>query len=489
MGRAVSNKDVSFNKRALKSGTIFLFMQLLVKGLSFLTTPLYTRMLSTEQYGEIRVYESWVLMLAPVVALNLYRCADQVKFEFGEKKYYNSISSIQTLAYIAMMVFSIILLSFHQYFEKIFDMSFPALILMTFFFFANASLEFMRRREKQMMNYKLNAITTFSTMIPATLLSLLLIYLGSIANYKDALVFYRNLGFYLPQIIGGLVIAALIWRDGKKLVDFKVWKYAIVFCLPLIPEMISIQIMNQSDKLMIKYLVDLESTGIYSLATTVSWIVWVLADGVWNAWQPWLYEKISKNEIADVQKPWIGIMHAFGLLTWLLVAFAPELIYILGGNSYNDAIYLIAPLCLSVLYHFFNNSYSAIQSFYKKTTSVATITVGAMLVNIVLNFVGIKWYGYQAAAYATAFSYFLSMLLQAIAGRRIVGREIIPLKKSVKICLFYLIICLSSMVLYRLSTIVRYMIILIVLVGLAVIFKEQIMTLIKKSNLFEKRKG
>ncbi len=472
------NKDTVLNQKALKSGFIFIMMQMLVKGISFLSTPIYTRMLSPAQYGEVRVYESWLLMFAPIVALNLYRCSDQVKFEFGREKYYSAISSIQTLAYLSIASFSALILLFHQQAEKILDMSFPLLILMILFFFANASLEFMRRREKQMMHYHLNIVTTFCTMIPATMGSILWIYYGHIKNHQESLVLYRNLGFYLPQIIGGGIIAVIIWRQGKKLIDTAVWKYAVLFCIPLIPEMISIQIMNQSDKLMVKYLVGLKATGIYSLATTVSWIVWVLEDSVWNAWQPWMYEKISRNEYEDIETPWLYIMHGFGLLTWLLVMTGPEIIHLLGATSYQASVYLIAPLCVSMLYHFFNNSYSAIQSYYKKTKIVAATTVCAMVLNLVLNYIFIRIFGYTAAAYTTAFSYFALMVAQGIVSMKITKKQIIPLKKSIIISVFYFIVSVGSMFMYILSSRTRYMIIIIVMVVIVYYFRNNLRKLL-----------
>ena len=46
----------SLNRRALTSGFFFVLAQLLVRGLTFAVTPVYTRLLSQAQYGQIRVY-------------------------------------------------------------------------------------------------------------------------------------------------------------------------------------------------------------------------------------------------------------------------------------------------------------------------------------------------------------------------------------------------------------------------------------------------
>ena len=45
-------KDESLNKLAVKSGIFFVVCQMLIRGISFATTPIYTRLLSTEQFQE-----------------------------------------------------------------------------------------------------------------------------------------------------------------------------------------------------------------------------------------------------------------------------------------------------------------------------------------------------------------------------------------------------------------------------------------------------
>lgn len=97
----------------------------------------------------------------------------------------------------------------------------------------------------------------------------------------------------------------------------------------------------------------------------------------------------------------------------MLVLFAPEIILILGGKKYADAIWLIAPMVTGTLFRFYSYSYTAIQNFHKKTKFVAISTVSVMFLNVFLNYVGIRAFGYQAAAYTTAFSYLVLMIMQA----------------------------------------------------------------------------
>ena len=57
------------NRKAATAGTVYVIVQLLVRGITFLLTPVYTRLVSTAQYGEIRTYESWLLIVIPILSL------------------------------------------------------------------------------------------------------------------------------------------------------------------------------------------------------------------------------------------------------------------------------------------------------------------------------------------------------------------------------------------------------------------------------------
>ena len=111
-------------------------------------------------------------------------------------------------------------------------------------------------------------------------------YRGRVQGLIGQLVDRRVIGYYVPQIIGGAVVAIVIWTQGKKFINLKYWKYGLAFSLPLIPEALSIQIMNQSDKIMIQKMISKEAAGVFAIATTISFIIWILEDSVWNAWIP-----------------------------------------------------------------------------------------------------------------------------------------------------------------------------------------------------------
>lgn len=451
-------QDNKLNKLALKAGIFYIIGQLFIRGITFLTTPIYTRLLSTSQYGEIRVYESWLLIMVPIMSLCLWRSVDRAKYDMGEK-YNEYVSSVQTLSYMSILGFFALCMIFKSPVQKFWGMTDVMFYMAFLYVFGYTSILFMQRREKQMMRYKASIFITTVTIVPATVLSILLIYWGRVNGYLDKLVELRVWGFYVPQVVGGIIVAILLWYQGRKFIQTEYWKYALKYSLPLIPEALSIQIMNQADKIMIQFLVGYKYTGIFALGTTISFIIWIVEDSVWNAFLPWMYEKISIGEGEDIENPWTILMHGFGILSWFLVALAPEIVAILGSKEYHMAIFLIAPMVTGTLLRFYSYIYTAIQNYYKKTAYVAAGTIATMVINVILNYVCIIQFGYMAAAYTTAVSYFILLVFQGYLEKKVTGRRIISLKKSTGISMMYFAVNLVTMGLFSVKWYFRYAVI------------------------------
>lgn len=479
------SSDASLNKRALTSGMFFVFAQLCVRGLTFLVTPVYTRMLSRAQYGQIRVYESWLLIGYTAMSLCLWRSADVAKYDYKDK-FNDYISSVQFLSHIAVIGFFAICMVFRKTVQEFCDMDDLMFYFWFLYVFTYTSMLYLQRRDKQLFHYKFSTAATFLTIIPGTFLSVFLIWHGRVLGLTDQLVSRRVIGYYTPQIIGGAVIAVLLFIQGHKtLFNKQYWAYGLAFSLPLMPEALSIQVMNQSDKIMIQKMIGRGASGIFALATTVSFIIWILEDSVWNAWIPWLYEKISEDRVSEVEKPWIVVMHLFGLLSWILVVMAPEEIRILGPKKYYTAVWLIAPMVSGTLFRFYSYSYSAIQNYYKNTRYVAAGTISTMVLNVILNYVCILHFGYRAAAYTTAISYMVLLIVQGILEHRITGQVIVPLHKTVIIAIFYGLINTVSMLLFGVAWYLRYGLLIIICSAVFIILRKELTGLV---GMFKKKR-
>lgn len=475
----------NLTKKALKAGSFYIVVQFIVRGLSFLVTPIYTRLLTTEQYGIVKIFESWLLIMVPIVTLGLFRSVEVAKYDYRER-FNEYVSSIVKLGLILCIGFSVICLVAKDFVCKILDFTPWMLYIMLVYIFAEFAIMAFQRREKQMMRYK-NTVIFTSVFVPISIfVSVALLIYGNKNGATDEMLFYRIGGYYIPYVLAGIFIAIVVMLQGKSNTLVEDWKYGLKFSIPLIAELVSIQIMNQIDKIMIQKMVGDSQAGIYSLATTISYIIWIIEDSVWGAWQPWLYEKLDRNEESDINKPWNMMMHLFGIISIGLVAIAPEIILILGGTNYKAAVYLIAPLVVSTLFRFYSYSFSAVQNYQKKTKFVAIATVIVMMFNVVANYVGIKIWGYVAAAYATTFSYFVLIIVLAIFEKKVTRKIIMPFQKTILIALAYFGVCELFILTYNLHFTIRYVLIIIVLLAFFFINRKSLFALLKMLKKKEK---
>ena len=163
--------------------------------------------------------------------------------------------------------------------------------------------------------------------VSGTLLSLTMVIL-----MQDKLM-GRIMGYYIPNIIIGFSIFAILAIKGKK-VKVRYWKYACVICLPLVPHVLSLYLLSSSDTLIITRLCGAEYTAVYSIAYSAYHIVTILFDSMNKAWAPWLLESLHQkkySQIKKVSKVYIGIFVIIILIYTLIPNAKLHFILVLPG--------------------------------------------------------------------------------------------------------------------------------------------------------------
>lgn len=82
---------------AARASVAYAICSVLQKCISLITLPLFTRMLTTEQYGQVTIYTSWTGLLGIILTLNLaYGSFSTAMVEFEDKRneYISSIEGI-----------------------------------------------------------------------------------------------------------------------------------------------------------------------------------------------------------------------------------------------------------------------------------------------------------------------------------------------------------------------------------------------------------
>ena len=108
----------SQNTKALKAGGWYIICNFIVKGLSVLTTPVFTRLLSSEDYGIVATYSSYTSLFAIIATLDLYSCV-QISKQDWDTDNNQFVCSVLTLSSISTVAFFGILLAICSFFPDI----------------------------------------------------------------------------------------------------------------------------------------------------------------------------------------------------------------------------------------------------------------------------------------------------------------------------------------------------------------------------------
>ena len=460
----------------VKAGLWFTICNVLQRGISIITVPIFTRLLTTEQYGTYSVYLSWLNILSIFTCLNLYYGVfnkAMVKFHDDRDRY---ISSMQGLVTVLCGAFYLVYYIFRGFFNSFLELSTTIVSMMFIEMLMTPMIQFWMGKNRFEYKYK-------SIVIISLIKSILNPFIGIVIVLNSS---YKAEGRIFSAVIVEIVICGAImiyqYYKGKAFFIKAYWKYSILFNLPLIPHYLSGSLLNQGDRIVIQKLLGTSSVALYSVAYNVGMLTQLVTNAIAQAITPWLYECLKKEEYSDINKRLRPIMALVAGVCVLLMLFAPEIVWIFASKDYAEAVYVIPPIASSVFFIYMYNVYSNFEFYYEKRFFITIASFIAAGLNIVLNYIFVPVFGYAAAAYTTlvcyalyAFGHYLFSLY--ICKKEIKGINVFYFKDFLVVSIIIILITILINVLYN-NTLLRYIIILCI-AFLSLIFKKRIIDLVK----------
>lgn len=254
-------------------------------------------------------------------------------------------------------------------------------------------------------------------------------------------------------------------------------------------------IFNQSDRLMIGHMVGLDKAGIYNVAYSLSILLSFVINAINSSYIPWLYGNLKSKIFAPINKVTISLVMLVSFLLLSLMFVAPEIIVIMAGNPYKEAIWVIPPIVASQLFLFLSQLSINIMFFYEDSISLVKGSILSAILNLVLNYFFIQKFGYIAAGYTTLISYVVFWLSNLYYMNKKCTKlidnykidTIYKIKYIIAVSIIFLITMAIIMILYN-FLILRYAIIMIVLLVLVIFHKKILMRIkhIKKGEVYAK---
>lgn len=387
----------------VKASLWFLICGFLQKGISMLTTPIFTRIMTDAEYGRFSVYNSWLSILQIIVSLNLAAgvyTRGLVKNEEDQDRFSSSMLGLSTTC---ILIWSVVYFLFHDTINQWLELNTVLMTAMLVEIWSHAAYQFWSNRERVNYKYKKLVVLTLIYVIMRPVLGALCVMQADVQHQVEA----RVLTTVLVNVVLFTVLYIAISKKGKQFYNKEYWLYALKFNIPLLPHYLSQMVLSQSDRLMINSICGPTETAYYSVAYTLAMVLLILNNSISGTMNPWIYKTIKNNEVHKIGKVSYGVLGLIALLNVVVILVAPELLGILAPDSYMSAVWVVPPVTVSVYFTFLYNLFATFEYYYEKTHYVTVATVIGAVLNIVLNAVFIPKFGFVAAGYTTLVCYIL----------------------------------------------------------------------------------
>lgn len=454
----------------------FLICGFFQKGMAVITTPIFTRLLSTDEYGQFSVFCSWQSILTVFVTLNLaggVYTNGLVKHKNFQDKF---ISSMQGLTLSLVVFWLIIYLVLREYINNLLGLNTIQIISMFILMWIGTISAFWSTELRMDMKYRFIVILTLVVAVVRPTIGIALV------SIYDDKVTARIIGMVVVDCIAYGWVLLWHFKKGRCFYDKKIWKHVISFNIPLIPHYLSMNILNAADRIMIDKMTGVSQAGIYNLAYSLAQIMTIFNSAMLQTIDPWLYKKIGQKETKDIPNIAYIVFSLICVANILLIALAPEAVSIFAPKSYYDAKYIIPAVAMSVPFMFTYNFFATFEFSYEKNSYITLATIISAIINILLNYIFIPRFGYYAAGYTTLLCYILLSFIHYYFMNKICKEHNIDNLYDLKKLLTIFGIFLSTGIVFLISyenDFVRYSL-LVIMIGIIILKRKLIMNTINK---------
>ena len=383
----------------VKAALWFTVCNVVQKGISLLTVPIFTRLLTTEQYGEFTLYSSWYQIISIFATLNLFYGVynnGMTKFSEDRPRFTSSLQGLSTV--VTLVLLAVYGVAF-RFWNELFGLS--TLYMLTMFTELLVVPAFNFWSAGQRYNYRYKALIAVTLVIAVA--SPLLGFVAVINTEYKAQA--RVLTVALVQVVIWLAFYILNMLRGKTFFHKEYWKYALCFNIPLIPHYLSSIVLGHADRIMIGSMVGKSEAALYGVAYNLALMMNIVISAINNSFTPFMYRSMKSKNYAPMRKTSTLLVLLVGAISVMVMTAGPELIAIIGSEEYKDAMWVIPPVAGATFFTFLYPIFSNVEFYHDKTKYIMVASCIGAVLNIVLNYLLIPVFGYYAAGYTTLFCY------------------------------------------------------------------------------------
>lgn len=451
-----SNKQLQF----IKSSSILILSNLILKGINFLLLPLYTKYLSPADLGVSDTITSVTAVIFPLLVLGLDSAFSAFYFDEKNIEYKATVFKTIEIVLILSSIVPIIIAFASNYISSIlFQSDEYGIIVGISLVSVSMNLWYLPfslyvRLENRMTLFAIINTVASLSMILCNIFLLNILHVGVYALIISSAV------VQIIQLILYFKFSKINWRIG--IYDKNLLKNMFKYSLPLLPTVLASWILNLSNRYILLFYCSESEVGLYGIAARFGTAVSLVANGVYMSYTTYAYDKKGDE---DAQKQYSRILNAFSItilfICFVVSAYGKEIISIMTNASYLKSYYLLIPVLYSQLFYGMNTIMGYAMGFEKKSHYNFIATLCGALLNVGLSILLVPIFKSLAAAYSTAIGFAFMMILTYIFAQRLYYVDYHIKKLLVTIVIFFVANILTQQLFWVYKTIV-------VLIGISV---------------------
>ncbi|MCR5173709.1 MAG: oligosaccharide flippase family protein [Oscillospiraceae bacterium] len=434
----------------LKATLVFAIASFATSGINYITTPIFTRILSKSEYGLISVYNSWYDVIKVVAAMTLIfpGILNVGLYDHSDNRY-KYLSSMLGITSVSTLALVVIYAVFFRGINALIGLPPLLMVLMLAMCMFAPATTFWTFKQRYEFRYKITFFVAVGSALLAQILSIAAVLLAK--RYTD-----WNLAVVRLWAAGAvnLIVAAILFihilKRGGKIVDLPLWKKTFIVAIPLIPHYLGSVALTSTDRIMIERMEGLDKTGIYSLAAILSAIGVLLWRALSVTFTPYINAKLGERDFKAIRENVKPLLVMVGLTCVLVSLAAPEIIRILATDDYLQGVYVVPPIAAGIYIHAMYDNFTAISFFHKNSVGIMIATLIAAATNIVLNYFCIRRFGFIAAGYTTLVSNLVLTGMHYFNARRIEKEKVFSPMFSLLSVVSVTALCLAANLTYGL---------------------------------------
>lgn len=397
---------------------IYGFASVLSKIAAVFLLPLYTNVLSQEEYGALAMITAVKGIIDLFSNLNIHSGVARDYYEKEVDRTKIISTGFFSIIFISLLFMFIMLYSRNFWITNVLDIRNyeKAFVFMLFTLPADSLFSYfaiLTRYKQKAIAYSVGSILQLCIQISLTVYFILVVKTGIVGVF---------LGILAGELIG-LIYFFLLNREYIRFTFHKdLLKRILKYSLPTLPAIAAIWADSNLGQLFIGKYISLEDAGIYSIALRIASVYMLIQQAFSNVWLPFVYENLDKSSFEkDIMKIFNIATFALVLISVNLSVLSEDIILLLSTPKYIDAAMLLTLLTIPMSISILNQFASIGPNISRKTKYISYANISGSAINISCLVIFMPIYGVVAVPICLMLSRLIVFFLTAYYTKKEIG--------------------------------------------------------------------